>query len=189
MPFTGWKYRLILLPLCLLMIQCERATLDELSYNITPYGLGSVNLEDYLRKVDSLPLKGQKLIDDQVFEGDYTWLTKTIVWKHSGKVVFEGDFFEVKKVTDQKLLSSKVNRIKIESPLFSTAQGINIGTSFEELSYVFPDSSMLITPFPDYNMIEVFVPGLSPFHYLFPWNNEHQSDIAPMDTIASIVIM
>jgi len=177
-----------------LLIKCDDTPAESLAYELTPEGIGAIQLGDYLRKVDSLSLPRLEVTEDQQFEGAYTWMTRTITWKNGDKVILEGDFFETDKVNDQLLQLSKVNRIRIESPDFTTSEGIHTGSTFKQLSAVFPDSSMMITPFPAYNMIEVFIPGYSPFHYLFSTENysEEQirsASISPEDRISTIVIM
>ncbi len=193
--YTWFSQKLLFsLAALLLLVKCDDTPAESLSYVLTSKGIGAIQLGDYLRKVDSLSLPRLEVSEDQQFEGAYTWITKTITWKNGDKVILEGDFFEVNKVNDQLLQLSKINRIRIESPDFMTSEGIHTGSTFGQLSVVFPDSSMMITPFPTYNMIEVYIPGYSPFHYLFSTKNHsdeqiRSASISPEDRISTIVIM
>jgi hypothetical protein len=82
-------------------------------------------------------------------------------------VVVEGEPLASDPGNEARLGETRVNRIRIESPLFRTREGIRPGSPLSALMQAFPADSLILTPLPGYGFIQVQA-GRARIFYLLP---------------------
>lgn len=121
----------------------------------------------------------------------YAWFERTITLSE-GQLILEGDFID-NRATDleTQLAESKLNRIRIESPLFKTPEGIQVGDRIDTLMNRI-GGEMVLTPLPNYGVIDL-QPVSRRLHFLIPATAEELSDeavVLPNDRqIKAIVVL
>ncbi len=136
-------------------------------FKIDKSGLSFIHLGDRLSQLDSLEIPYPLSEVQYQSEEGYVWMTREM-HLDTGKVVFEGDFFDEKQVTGESIQQSILSRIRIESPMLSLHNGLKTGISLGQLKSFYPQSSWEYTYFPSYRMVDVADPEMPEIHYLFP---------------------
>jgi len=182
-----------------LLLQCKQPVAEQTkknhSYQIQPDGLSWVKVGQYIKDVDTQQVAYSQYNSEQQYENDFTWIMLTITLVDGSQVLVEGEFFEQDKVRPEQIIASRVNRVRIETPQYTTPEGLSVGSTFNELQSLFPDSVMNYRPFIEQNQIEVYIPRYSPYHYLFPIEKKDTTSVPkdwkidPETRIAAIVIM
>ncbi|MCI4667195.1 MAG: hypothetical protein MRZ79_03475 [Bacteroidia bacterium] len=160
-------------------------------------GLDFVRIGDDLVNLDLKKL-GFVSVGDSVEEGGgYIWLSRTVDLAE-GKLVFEGDFIDDRQFTDEKLNNSRLNRIRIASPAFHTAEKISVGMTLADLQAANEGREFFVTPLPREGLVDLEDPN-GHIHYLveadmtvFSIILEQANPISvipPANTIKYIVVM
>ena len=130
---------------------------------ICPDGLSFVALGQYVANVGPQELFEAGRIRDTLQSGNgYVWLTRILQFDE-GAILVEGDFIDDRELTQDKVDASQVNRIQVQTPAYSTAQGLRVGSTFADLQAAFPDSTLYLDPIPEYQAVAVQVQGLPLF--------------------------
>ncbi|MEO1448375.1 MAG: hypothetical protein AAFV07_02545 [Bacteroidota bacterium] len=127
---------------------------------ICEQGLAAAPLGTMLAFSGIEDLEAQDSVENQ--QG-YVWLTRTLPFE-DGTVVIEGQFIDERQSNDTLLSESTVNRVRINSPSFRTAENIRVGSTLQELQQAFPDSTFLVDAVPGFSVMQV---RLSSSHILF----------------------
>lgn len=129
-------------------------------------------------------------------EQGYVWLSRTLSFA-DGSILIEGQFIDERQYNDTLVSESIVNRLRINSPSFRTAQNIRVGSSVLDLQQTFPDSTFLVDVVPGYPVLQV---RLSSSHILYLVSDQAFSPspeqdypsfdrLDPYAEITSIVVM
>jgi hypothetical protein len=115
--------------------------------------------------VDSLKLpEGSSVEEELVSQEGYQWRVLTVFLPDGRKAIIEGDFVDEGDPAG-KLPFSNVNRVQIDGPEWQSPEGIKVGQSLGDLLRAYGDSTLFATYIPDYEVIDVSLPGLSRIHY------------------------
>jgi len=166
-------------------------------FHICESGIQSASLQDYLADVMIEPLNVAQL-GDSLDEGNgYVWLVRTL-HMDKGKVYIEGNFIDERKADEEEINSSRVNRIRIESPQFYTQEGLTVGKTLGDLLEVYSDSAFYLVSQPDYGVLDLSRFN-SHIHFLVELDSARmealESEASPLSkvpssqAIRSIVIM
>lgn len=160
-------------------------------------GLDFVRLGDYVADV-LLEELGDEDVQDSIQQGNgYEWLVRTLHLK-DGKIIVEGEFFDQRESNDTLLSLSKVNRLRIESPVFHTPDQVRVGSTLDLLNQKYSPDSLLVSSIPEYQVINVQVYGQRINYHISDQGNQIATaagnnlsigDIPADKKISAIVIM
>ena len=164
--------RLILLSFWGCMLSCntdsqEGSQASIFDFKIEDSGFSFIHLGDRFSLLDSLEIPFPLSEVQYQSEDGYVWMTREMQLD-TGKVIFEGDFFDEKLVSGESFKQSILSRIRIESPMLSLHNGLRTGISLGELRSFYPQSSWEYMYFPSYRMVDVADPESPEIHFLFP---------------------
>ncbi len=151
-------------------------------YLLRPGRAGQIRVGKDFMRLQSAGWQKQPGRDTLFNEGGYRW--RGLVWElDSGLVLVEEDFMGL----------GRINRIRVETPLFQTRGGIRVGQ---------PVGQMMTQPGPwtcvelhGYNRLDFSSPAFPGLHFLVPWSGETpEPGSTPCDIdlnlpIVSIVLM
>lgn len=127
-------------------------------------GLDFARLGDAMADLD-LDKLGFSLVGDSLEEaGGYNWLSRTIHLE-DGEVVLEGNFIDNRQFDQEKLGESRLNRVRIGSPFFQTADSVSVGMSLAELQAATEGKDFFVTPLPRDGLVDL-EDELGHIHYL-----------------------
>lgn len=170
------RYRDYSVYLCLLLtvgwlLSCESASSEapgeEFELRIEESGLPFFRLGESFFKLDSIdspyPLTEVQFLN----EDGYVWMMREMVLD-TGKIVFEGDFYDEKRVSEELLQESSLSRIRIESPMLQLENGLKTGMTYGTLKTFYPESSWELTYIPNYKMVDIMSSEAASIHFLIP---------------------
>ena len=124
-----------------------------------------VQLGDYIGDV-VVEDAGMVVEDSIENQGGYVWVTRTIqLPNNGGRLVFEGNFIDDRQATDSLLQESTINRIRILSDGYQTAENLGLGSSFGEILEHVGEEGIGFAHLPDFGYVDVQI-GQSSIHYL-----------------------
>lgn len=164
--------------LCFLLIPM---ILSSCSFVLKKDGLKDIRLNDKFLSADQITWNRGTPRDTSFSEAGYTW-RGVILPLEEGYVLVEEDFF-----TD-----NRVNRIRVVSPLYRTRSKIQVGDEVQKLSGI--TGPWILTPIPEYGVLDISSESLPSFHYLVEYNDNGSfpSSFEQLDAsqkIVGIVIM
>lgn len=169
---------------------------DELDV-ICEDGLAFVPLGGFVAEVQASDLAATEIQDSVETGNGYEWLTRTLYFDQ-GQVIVEGDFIDQRQSNDTLLSDSRINRVRVESPLFRTARDIRVGQPVSRLLRAYPEGEFQVVPIPDYHAYQVRMAN-SHIFYLISAAGHTASDLSaaeltprmlPQDApIVAIVVM
>ncbi len=165
-------------------------------HGICNQGLRFAHLGDTLVDLE-VPIEGSLVQDTLYHASGYYWRAFTVAFAE-GEVIIEGDFIDERSATDQQVLASQVNRVRVEAPFFRTEAGIRVGSSFNDLLRAFPEEDFFFDPIPEFQVLQVQVGARNIFYLLREETPELATgdagiitpDMIPQDArISAIVVM
>ena len=166
LPVNHFSYFLVLLGL---FVACstESNKSPKWDLEIRDRGLSFISIGDKYALLDSLELPFE--LSEPVFnqEQGYVWLIREMALD-SGKVTFEGNYFKEQDISETDLRNSYVNRIRIESPMLTLANGVKTGITYGELKGRLNYAELELILLTDYRMIDISAPDMPTAHFLFP---------------------
>ena len=169
--YRNFSYILCLLLSLGLLASCEVAPSetppDVFELHIEDTGLPFFRIGESFFKLDSLDLPYPLTEVQFLNEDGYVWMTREMVLD-TGKIVFEGDFFDETRVTDELLKESALSRIRVESPMLQLDNGIKTGMTYGRLKTYYPESSWELTYIPNYKMVDIMSSEAASIHFLVP---------------------
>jgi hypothetical protein len=176
----------------------DKKCLADSQYLICEFGVTHIGSLGF--PLDELEFEAEVKIKDTVFtQGGYQWRGKEIILADGSSVHLEGNFVDEGDPANQ-LEVSTVNRIRVESPLYQTPEGIKVGLSFGELKALIDEEQIVAIYIPSAKMVDLTVPEVSGLHFNLPLDTEIELqegyqgkeikiDIIPIQTpIHSIVV-
>ena len=147
------------------MSEAEKAEIECLTHTdyICESGLFFARLGDYVADVQASELKEATIEDSVVSENGYDWVVRTLALEE-GRVIVEGEFVDQRESNDTILSATRVNRLRIESPLFQTSDNVRVGDKIEKIADLYSNDGFQIISIPDYEVINIQVTGRK-FHY------------------------
>ncbi|MCB0839599.1 MAG: hypothetical protein KDE26_21155 [Bacteroidetes bacterium] len=148
------------------MSEAEKAEYICLTHNdyICETGLFFVRLGDFIGDLQAEEIEGASISDSVVSESGYQWVVRTMQLPE-GRIIVEGEFIDERQSNDTLLSNTRVNRLRIESPLFQTPDQLKVGDSVTRLLELYPEESFQVVSIPDYEVINIQV-GNSRYNYL-----------------------
>ncbi|RMG72926.1 MAG: hypothetical protein D6722_04525 [Bacteroidetes bacterium] len=124
--------------------------------------------------------------------GGFEWLER-VIQLPEGRLIVEGSFLDQRFINDSLRASCVVNRMRIESPSFSAAGGIGVGSTLAELAEAYAGSDVGLIPIPDYDLLDV-QPDTSHIHFLIPLpatlpDSLSLESLDPAAPVTAIVVM
>ena len=164
----GFLYLLLftgLIPSC--DVASSEAPDDAFELRIEDSGLPFFHLGESFFKLDSVDIP-YPLTEVQLLKEDgYVWMMREMVLD-TGKIVFEGDFFDESRVTEELLQESSLSRIRVESPMLQLENGIKTGMTYGRLKSHYPESTWELTYIPNYKMVDIMASESASIHFLVP---------------------
>lgn len=118
-------------------------------------GLSFVQLSMPINEIDFSSLgEGIEVNDFVDGEAGYKFVSREVKLPE-GSVVIEGRYIEEDLANDSLLSYSKVNRIKIRSPLFATPTQLTVGSTIADIRKAVPDQEWSVTSYADYETIVI----------------------------------
>ncbi|MEZ4685049.1 MAG: hypothetical protein R3B47_03010 [Bacteroidia bacterium] len=115
--------------------------------------------------IDSMKLPADATTEEElVSQEGYQWRVLTVFLPDGRKAIIEGDFVD-EGDPGGKLRNSNINRVQVDGPDWQSPEGIRVGQSLEDLVQAYGDSALMATWIPDYEVIDVSLPGISRIHY------------------------
>jgi hypothetical protein len=115
--------------------------------------------------VDSMLLPSESSIEEElVTQEGYQWRVLTVFLPDGRKAIIEGDFVD-EGDPGGKLPFSNINRVQVDGPEWKSPEGVAVGQSLQDLRQAYGDSALVATYIPDYEVIDVSLPGVSRIHY------------------------
>lgn len=115
--------------------------------------------------VDSMKLPSESSIEEElVTQEGYQWRMLTVFLPDGRKAIIEGDFVDEGDPAG-KLPSSNINRVQVDGPEWKSPEGVAVGQSLQDLLQTYGDSALVATYIPDYEVIDISLPGVSRIHY------------------------
>lgn len=115
--------------------------------------------------VDSMKLPAGSTIEEElVTQEGYQWRVLTVFFPDGRKAIIEGDFVDEGDPAG-KLPKSNINRVQLDGPEWESPKGVKVGQSLQDLAQAYGDSALMATYIPDYEVIDVSLPGVSRIHY------------------------
>ena len=148
-------------------------------YHICEGGIQSASLGGYLADIILNTLDATEERETLENGSGYVWLVRTVNLLE-GKMMIEGEFIDERQADSTSINDSKINRIRIESNLFSTEEDLKVGDRVEDILKVYPDASFYFATLPDYGVADISRFN-SRIHYLIPLTKEQ---MASADTAA-----
>lgn len=133
-------------------------------HTICEMGLEFVRIGDSIHHIslDQIPEGGWK---DTILNGSgYNWKSITLAMA-DGNITIEGEFIDDRYPIDY-VYRAPVSRIRIENPEYKTLTSLRVGSTISELTSIFPDSLIQLTPFPNYDAIQINTLNGSHLNYL-----------------------
>ncbi|MEZ4829985.1 MAG: hypothetical protein R3C61_27435 [Bacteroidia bacterium] len=160
-------------------------------------GLNFVRLGDYVSDVRLSTLSEAQVQDSLENGNGYIWLVRTLHMPE-GKIIVEGEFLDERFASDSLISASKVNRIRVESPMFRTPADLHVGSTLAQLLEKYDAASIQVFSLPEYESINIQV-GAEHYLYLIrdkgnqiaqaEGNALTVSSIPQQSVIAAIVVM
>jgi hypothetical protein len=135
---------------------------DELDV-ICEDGLAFIPLGSFVSEVEVADLAAGHIQDSVESGNGYVWVSRTLHFDQ-GQVIVEGEFMDDRGINDTLLSSSRINRVRIESPLFRTTRDIRVGHTLQALLAAFPEGGFQVVPIPDYHAFQVRLPDSHIFY-------------------------
>lgn len=136
---------------------------DKNIHHICNQGLSFVKLGDSLAGLQFTDATIKSVKDTVLSTEDYEAFGK-ILTLNEGTITIESAPVE-KGESQSDLSHAHVGAIRVQSPLFSTAENIKIGSTFAQLKSLYPDSLMVIEPGEAAGEIEIKVPKVTRINY------------------------
>lgn len=166
--FFGLLY--LLLPLGL-FTSCEvtpsEAPPDAFELSIEETGLPFFRIGESFFKLDSMELPYTLSEVELLSEDGYVWMTREMVLD-TGKIVFEGDFYDENRFSEELLKESGLSRIRVESPMLQLDNGMKTGMTYGKLKTFYPESTWELTYIPNYRMVDIMASEVPSVHFLVP---------------------
>lgn len=109
--------------------------------SFAPLGMSIADM--HAEELEELGLSENDSLD---YEMEYVRLNRSFSFE-GGFILLEGEAILENDATDELLSASTLSRIRIESPLFHTLDGISPGASLEELQGYYADEEIFISSF------------------------------------------
>lgn len=128
----------------------------KISFSTTIFrdGLDFVRLGDKLADLNLEELGFTEVGDSLEEAGGYMWLSRTLPVE-DGQIILEGDFIDDRQFSEEKLGESLLNRIRISTPSFKTAEQISVGMSLEQLQKANGERKFFVTPLPRDGLVDL----------------------------------
>ena len=136
----------------------------DLPKDIYANGLDFIKLGDTLSNFDLNEFSIDRVEDSLEERGGYKWLTRT-VHLDSGVLVLEGNFIDERQFNDLQLEFSTLNRLRVGSPHFQTAEGVSVGKSMADLLAANEGKDFRVTVLPSNGLVDLEDPE-GHIHYL-----------------------
>lgn len=136
---------------------------DELDV-ICEDGLAFIPLGGFVAEVQVEDLAATQIQDSLESGNGFEWISRTLHFDQ-GRVVVEGEFIDDRYSNDTLLSESRINRVRVESPMFRTSRGIRVGSPVSALLEVYPEGEFQVDPIPSYQAFQVRLPS-SHIYYL-----------------------
>lgn len=184
-------------PASLGLTQADSSCLHD-PYQICEAGLAFALLGQPIDQVDWAPY-GVVSSSEEIMTGNgFQWMVKTLAFPE-GQLVLEGEFIDERFADEASLQQSPINRIRVETPQFATAEALAVGSSVEELLQVQPDSLYEVISIPEYETLAVQAPSTSSLSFLIEdlgnrlsvsaGQDLRLSKLPPDATIKAVVVM
>jgi hypothetical protein len=163
--------------------EAEKRELDCLTHSdyICETGLFFVRIGDYIADIQAEEVDGATISDSLVSENGYEWVVRTMELPE-GQIIVEGEFVDERKSNDTILSNTRVNRVRVETPLFQTADQIKVGDSITKLLEVYTEESFQVVSIPSYEIISVQVSNQK-LNYLVKDDGNALANSLPGDVI------
>ncbi len=130
---------------------------------ICEFGLANIAMLGF--PMDELDLPAELMVQDTLYtQGGYQWRGKELFFSDSGKIFLEGNFVQEGDPTNQ-LPISNINRIRVETSLFQTTEGIRVGQTFGELKSILKAAKFEAIYIPSEKMVDLTVSELTGLHF------------------------
>ncbi|MDX1906484.1 MAG: hypothetical protein SF053_05560 [Bacteroidia bacterium] len=156
---------------------------------ITDTGLPYAHIGLEIASVWPEGYQDEQVQDTVTTAGGYEWVSRTLI-HDTGKVVLEGTPVSAGGLTDSMMNLSRINRIQISSPRYRTRLGLHVGSTVADIRQAIPDTALIVTPIPAYDMIEIWSPGTH-IYYLVPAQGQTPQglDALPPETPVSLIVV
>lgn len=152
---------------------------------ILPTGIPFAELGQSMELLSQTVPNPETFADSLQADGGFAWWVRALPYE-GGNIFFEGEFIDERNYSEEKLYSSKVNRIRIETPALATEEGIHIGSTFKKLMEVKGDKTLTPTPIPSLGYLDV-EDEAGHIHYLFKLDQEVFQNILEQANLLSVI--
>jgi len=157
----------------------------KLSSFITTTGIPLAQLGAMMIELDEILPEGTGFEDSLQSQGGYSWWTRTLVLEE-GRITFEGEFIDEANYSEERLQSSKLNRIRLSTPEFETEKGIKVGSRLSDFASAMDGKEIFHTLLHDQKMVD-FEDHEGHIHYLFELDNNSFEDILEQSNVLSVI--
>lgn len=148
----------------------DKQCLADSQYFICEFGVTNIATLGF--PLDELIFAENIEVKDTLFtQGGYQWRGKEILLGDGSKVHLEGNFVDEGDYQNQLPISS-VNRIRVESSRYKTAEGIHVGQTFGELKKLLKGENIVAIYIPALKMVDLTLPDISGLHVNLPLDQD-----------------
>lgn len=148
----------------------DKRCLADSQYTICEFGLTYIGILGF--PLDELKFEENIEVQDTLYtQGGYQWRGKELELEDGSKIFLEGNFVDEGDPANQLPVSS-VNRIRVESPLYKTVDGVQVGQTFGALKATLSEEKMVAIYIPSAKMVDLTLPESSGLHFNLPLEAE-----------------